>query len=84
MPEGSEDALADAFREAYASFYPQGPAKSDSYSRIISDVAFNRLKNLIDNTNGKIILGGEYHAPSKFIAPTIVTGVKLDDILMKE
>jgi aldehyde dehydrogenase (NAD+) len=84
VPEEAVDGLVAAFKEAYASFYPEGPQKSESYGRIISDVAFNRLKSLIDETKGDIILGGHYDASTRFIAPTIVSNVKLDDVLMKK
>jgi len=70
-------------REAYASFYPKGAAKSDAVARIVSDAAFSRLKGLLDGTKGDIILGGEHDASTKFMAPTIVNNVALDDVLMK-
>lgn len=68
----------------YKSFYPDGPLKSDSYSRIVSDAHFKRVKGLLDNTKGTVVLGGETDAAQRFIAPTIVRDVTPDDSLMSE
>lgn len=65
-------------------FYPDGPIKSDSYSRIVSDVHFKRLSGLIAQTKGKVVIGGDTDAAQKFIAPTVVKDVKFDDPLMSQ
>lgn len=68
----------------YDQFYPEGPASSDSFSRIVSSRHFNRIKNLLDNSKGTIVAGGETDADKKYIAPTILKDVKFDDSLMSE
>ena len=65
-------------------FYPEGPASSDSFSRIISSRHFDRIKNLLDNSKGTIVVGGGTDADKKYIAPTILKDVKFDDSLMSE
>lgn len=65
-------------------FYPDGAESSDSYARIISASHFSRIKSLLDRTEGKIVCGGSTNADTKFIGPTIVTGVKGHDSLMGE
>lgn len=65
-------------------FYPDGPATSDSFSRIVSPRHFNRIKGLLDNSKGTIVVGGETDADKKYIAPTILKDVKFDDSLMSE
>jgi len=75
--------LVEAFQQVYSSFYPEGAANSSSIARIVSDNAFNRLKGLLENTKGEIVLGGEVDASQKFMAPTIVKNVKMDDALMQ-
>ncbi len=42
------------------------------------------MKSLLDRTEGKIVCGGSTNADTKFIEPTIVTGVKGHDSLMGE
>lgn len=68
----------------YKSFYPAGPLASDSYSRIVSDAHFRRVKGLLDGTRGTVVLGGETDAAQRFIAPTLVRDVAPDDALMGE
>jgi aldehyde dehydrogenase (NAD+) len=65
-------------------FYPDGAESSDSYARIVSPSHFSRIKSLLDRTEGKIVYGGSTNADTKFIEPTIVTGVKGHDSLMGE
>jgi acyl-CoA reductase-like NAD-dependent aldehyde dehydrogenase len=65
-------------------FYPDGPAKSDDFGRLVSPRHFARVKGLLDKTKGTIVVGGESDADTKYIAPTIVKDVKMDDSLMSE
>ena len=65
-------------------FYPEGAKSSDSYSRIITPSHFARIKSLLDRTDGKIAYGGSTNSETKFIEPTIVTGIKTHDSLMEE
>lgn len=53
-------------------------------SRIISDEHFKRIKGLLDNTKGTVVLGGETDASQRFIAPTVVRDVSFNDSLMSE
>lgn len=39
---------------------------------------------MIDESQGSIVLGGTTDVPSKYVAPTIVRDVKVDDSLMGE
>ncbi|KZT24852.1 NAD-aldehyde dehydrogenase [Neolentinus lepideus HHB14362 ss-1] len=79
-----QDTFINALTEVYHSFYPDGPAKSDSLSRLISTGHTQRIKGLIDNTKGTIVLGGEVNVEKKFIAPTVVRDVSGEDSLMSQ
>jgi len=87
VPREFQDALVNALTEVYAEFYPDAEkraAASESFSRIISLQAYNRLAGLLDKTEGTIVLGGEKNADEKYIAPTVVRDVKGTDSLMSE
>lgn len=84
VPAEAQDKVIAAFTEVYKSFYPDGPLKSDSYSRLVSDAHFRRVKGLLDGTKGTVVLGGETDAAQRFIAPTLVRDVMPDDALMGE
>ena len=45
---------------------------------------FNRINNLVKNTKGTVVLGGESEASDRYIAPTLVKDVKPDDMLMSQ
>lgn len=82
VPEEAQDKVVTAFSDVIKGFYPDGAIKSQSYSRIISDVHFKRLSGLLAETKGTIAVGGETDAAQKFIAPTVVRDVMFDDALM--
>lgn len=75
-------AVVEEFKKAYKEYYPKGARASPDYSRIINDNAFQRLKTMIDNTKGKILLGGTMDEKERFIEPTIVQVDSPDDSLL--
>ncbi|PPQ71655.1 hypothetical protein CVT26_010574 [Gymnopilus dilepis] len=79
-------ALLDALKEEYRSFYPEGPFKSSSYGRIVSDAHVERLKGVLGRTNGQIVLGGKWSEDQgkRGLEPTFVVDVKPGDSLLEE
>ncbi|OBZ67696.1 Aldehyde dehydrogenase family 3 member H1 [Grifola frondosa] len=84
VPKNFQDAFVEAMKEAYDAFYPNGPASSDSLSRIISELHTGRIKKLIDDTHGTIVFGGDVDVSKKYISPTLVKDVPENDSLMSE
>jgi len=84
VPKGFVDQFVQACKEVLGEFYPEGAESSDSFCRIISTSHFKRIKGLLDRTGGQIVYGGSTNEETKFIEPTLVTGVKGDDSLMGE
>ncbi|KAM5433858.1 Hexadecenal dehydrogenase [Microsporum ferrugineum] len=78
------DQLVAEFDRALKEYYPMGAKASPDYSRIINDSAFQRIKGMIDNTNGKILLGGSVDEKEKFIEPTVVLVDSTEDSLISE
>ena len=64
------------------SFYGDDPSQSNDFARIINDKHFNRLANLI--TPGKVFHGGNTDSETRYIEPTILTGITWDDAVMQE
>ncbi|KDR77921.1 hypothetical protein GALMADRAFT_118796 [Galerina marginata CBS 339.88] len=79
-------ALVEALKEHHSAFYPQGALNSDSYSRVVSEAHFERLKTILGRTKGKVVLGGKWEeGPGKRgFEPTIVVDVKPGDALLEE
>ncbi|KAI0035803.1 NAD-aldehyde dehydrogenase [Vararia minispora EC-137] len=84
VPRAFQDKLVQACIDVLKEFYPDGAAESDSYSRIVSPGHHARLSALLEKSGGTTAYGGGKRAEDKFIEPTIVTGVGLDDSLMSE
>ncbi|KAI0438842.1 Aldehyde/histidinol dehydrogenase [Xylaria telfairii] len=66
----------------YKEFFPNGPKASPDYGRIINDRQFDRIKNMLDTTKGKIVMGGETDKSELYIAPTAVLVDSIDDPMM--
>ena len=43
-----------------------------------------RIKDLLDNTKGTIVFGGDTDVENRYIAPTLVRNVSGDDPLMSQ
>ncbi|EIN08576.1 NAD-aldehyde dehydrogenase [Punctularia strigosozonata HHB-11173 SS5] len=84
VPREFQDTLVKALEDTYKDFYPEGPAKSDSFSRIVSGNHFNRIKKLLDGTQGQVVLGGDTNEGDRYIAPTVVKNVPTSDSLMSD
>jgi acyl-CoA reductase-like NAD-dependent aldehyde dehydrogenase len=79
-----EPKLVEAFKEVLAEFYPQGAQASEAYSRMANNRHYKRVETTLQNTKGKVVIGGNRDEQDKFIEPTIVTDVGKDDILMQD
>lgn len=63
-------------------FYGDDPQKSPDFGRIINGKHFERVKALIDPA--KVLVGGQTDAADRYIAPTLLKDVTLDDAVMQE
>jgi aldehyde dehydrogenase (NAD+) len=78
--------LVDAAKDAIAKMYGS-PARSPDYCRMINHRHFERVSRLIDDAAARgaaILTGGERDAAQKFIAPTVLTGVGDDALVMQD
>ncbi|KAL1706589.1 Aldehyde/histidinol dehydrogenase [Schizophyllum commune] len=75
----------EAVEKAHKSFTDgDATTKPGSYSNMITERAYNRVKKLLESTRGKLIIGGEMDDAKKHIALTVVNDVPKDDSLMSE
>jgi beta-apo-4'-carotenal oxygenase len=73
--------VADEFKKAYKEFYPMGAKESPDYARIVNINQFRRLKAMLDDSKGKVLLGGAMDENELFIEPTVVQIDSVDDSL---
>lgn len=64
--------------------FPQGAKASPDLCRVVNERHFLRMKKMVDESKGKIVMGGEMDQSELFIAPTAVLVNSVDDSMMKE
>ena len=70
------------YKIAFDDFYPHGAHASPDYARIINLRQFQRLKGMLDATDGKILHGGTTDEADLFIEPTLVQVSSPSDSLL--
>jgi aldehyde dehydrogenase (NAD+) len=85
VPREAQDHFVAELTKAYKTFYPDGStAKSDSFSRMITEAHAARVKKYLDGSKGKVVFGGDADVQKKYVALTALKDVTLDDSTMEE
>ncbi|KAK4239927.1 beta-apo-4'-carotenal oxygenase [Achaetomium macrosporum] len=71
-------------KQAYKEMFPNGAKASPDLGRIVNQRHFQRLKKMLDDTKGKIVMGGAMDESELFIEPTAVLVNSVDDSMMQE
>ncbi|MEH2037374.1 aldehyde dehydrogenase [Nostoc sp.] len=74
--------LIDGLEKSLKEFYGDNPVNSPDYARIISQKHFERLVSFLKD--GKVVIGGENQPSERYIAPTLIDNVSLEDSVMQE
>lgn len=74
--------LTAAIGRAITAFYGDDPSTSPDYGRIVSDRHVERLAALLDDEQPAV--GGTVDRASRYIAPTVVDGARLDSAVMAD
>lgn len=85
--ESIKNEFIEAFKAKALEYYSENPKTSESYSRVVNEKHFKRLVSYIENAksnNAIIELGGDYDKASNYIAPTLISNVSEDALLMNE
>jgi beta-apo-4'-carotenal oxygenase len=69
---------------SFKEFFPNGAKASPDLSRIINQRHFLRMKKMVDDTKGKIVMGGQMDESDLFIEPTAVLVNSMDDSMVVE
>jgi len=73
-----------AIKAALADFYPAGARASPDYGRIVNTRQFQRLKKMLDDSAGQIVVGGTMDEADRFIEPTVVQVSSITDSLVSD
>lgn len=74
--------LLDEMKKAVTEFFGDEPEKSPDYARIVSDKHFLRLKELL--LEGNIFIGGTTIEKERYIAPTIIENISINNKIMED
>ena len=76
--------LIKEFEKVIIEFYGQDIINSKDFGRIINDRHMNRLNAILERDKNKITFGGEVDFEKRYISPTIIRDVTLEDAVMNE
>ncbi|KAG0249074.1 Aldehyde dehydrogenase [Mortierella polycephala] len=82
VERGIEEEFIKCMKAHLEEFYGAIAQDSRSYGRIVNRNHFHRLKKILDNTKGDIVIGGDTKEDDLYIAPTVVLNVQPGDSLM--
>jgi aldehyde dehydrogenase (NAD+) len=85
VDESVEDQLVSAIAAAITKFYGADPRQSPDYARIVNERHHDRLMQLLDAGGyDATVIGGTGDRASRYIAPTVLAGVKPDAAVMDD
>lgn len=80
--KGTQEKLVAAMKKVLKEYYGDNPKESPDFGRIVNERHVNRLLGLMKN--GTIVIGGDHDISKLYIAPTVITNVKVTDPIMQE
>jgi aldehyde dehydrogenase (NAD+) len=85
VDERVEDQFVTALVDAVTSFYGDDPRRSNDYARIVNERHHDRLVELLDGGGYEaMVIGGAGDRANRYLAPTVLTGVKPDAAVMAD
>ncbi|MEY2638858.1 MAG: hypothetical protein RIR90_340, partial [Bacteroidota bacterium] len=77
-----KQALIEALKKTIHDFFGDDPSQSSNYGKIINARQFQRIQQYLQQ--GRVLVGGQTHTDSLYIAPTLMDEVSLDAPVMQE
>ncbi len=78
------DRFVSETKLAMKEYYPNGTRHTDDFGRIVNDRQWQRLKTMLDNSKGKILMGGELNQEDRYVEPTLILVDSPKDSLLIE
>jgi beta-apo-4'-carotenal oxygenase len=73
-----------SLKKALEEMYPEGAKTSRDFGRIVNMRNITRIKNMLDQSTGTVLVGGDIDEERRFVEPTVVLVESLDDSLITE
>jgi aldehyde dehydrogenase (NAD+) len=85
VEDGAQQEFLVALEKAIADFFGDDPQRSADFTRIVNERHHDRLTGLLDGGGYETtVVGGTADRDDKYIAPTVLAGVKPDAPVMNE
>ncbi len=85
VPESLHDQLVAELDSSVTAFFGGDPAASEDYGQIVNERHHTRLISLLDRGGyDTVAFGGTHDVSVRYLAPTVLTGVKPDAAVMDE
>ncbi|KAI4136198.1 MAG: hypothetical protein LQ341_005792 [Variospora aurantia] len=78
------DAFIVEIKVVLKQFFPNGVKESEDFARIVNGRQWSRLKKLLEETDGKIVVGGDMDESRRYLEPTVILVNSPNDSLIKE
>ncbi|KAL8882368.1 MAG: hypothetical protein Q9198_000629, partial [Flavoplaca austrocitrina] len=78
------DPFVAEMRLVMKQFYPDGTKETDDFGRIVHGKQWTRLKQMLDSTKGRIVIGGDMDEDQRYMGPTVVIVDNPNDPLVAE
>jgi beta-apo-4'-carotenal oxygenase len=75
-------AFVEQLKIALKEYFPNGTKSSPDFARIVNQRHFQRIKKMIDDSKGKILIGGEMDEAENFIDITVVQVNDINDSMI--
>jgi len=82
VEESIKEDLVRLIQEEIKRGYGEDPQQGDSYPRMVSDRRFEAVAKYL--SQGKLVSGGKTDAADRYIQPTILEDVSMEDTVMKD
>jgi aldehyde dehydrogenase (NAD+) len=83
--DSAHERFVEAIRKAVHTFYGSDPSVSPDYGRIVNERHHARLTALLDRGGYEdVAVGGDHDVTNRYLAPTVLTGVKPDAAVMED
>ncbi|KAL8392562.1 hypothetical protein RB595_002668 [Gaeumannomyces hyphopodioides] len=77
------DEFIAQLKRAHTEFFPDGARGSD-LSKVVNERHWLRLKAMLDESKGRIVVGGQMDRETRFMEPTAVLVDSIDDSMMTQ
>lgn len=82
--QNMEAKLIREIRKLIKLWYGENPQLSPDLGRIVNERNYKRIIEILKTTDASIVIGGETNDEERYIAPTVLSGVKPSDAVMQQ